>query len=231
MKSGIFAALALGASIGTASAAHVVDTGQPTGDGTGPAVVLASFQYLAGRFTTTEEFRITGLSAFVSNHSEPLEQEMTLSIASGPLDPMGATLTRLTSAEISVTLDYTGSKWVSGSIANYTLAAGTYWIIASIEPGQVSYGLGMPWGAPNPLEAPAFWGDSYLDQGNYIWRPDPEFHSLGFRVEGDLAQSVPEPTGLALMGLGFAVILVLRRRAALTLHPDSYPERAEPSAW
>lgn len=215
MKNGIFAALALSACIGTASAALVVDTGQPTGDGTGPAVVLASYQHLAGRFTTTEEFNITGLSAFVSNHSVPLEQEMTLSIASGPADPMGATFTRLASTEISITLDTRGSAWVSGAVADYTLAPGLYWIIASVDPGQVSFGLGMPWGAPDPLEAPAFWGDTALEPGNFMWRSDPEVHSLGFRIEGDRVQSVPEPAGIALVSLGLAGMLAQRRRASV----------------
>lgn len=208
------ASLSISAWIGTAHAGTVVDTGEPPGLGWGGST-LATYQFLAGRFTTTEEFKVTELSAFVGNYSccSPIKQEMTLSIASGPLDPLGATFTRLVSEETSLTLGSATAEWASATVADYLLSPGTYWIIASVEPGQVSIGLAMPWGAPNPLDAPAFWGDTSLDPGNYMWRPNPENHAHGFRIEGDLVQSVPEPGGLALMGLGLAAILVHIRRS------------------
>jgi hypothetical protein len=209
----IAAALAFGAWIGTAHAAMVVDTGEPPGLGWGGAVV-DTYQFLAGRFTTTQAFKLTELSAYVGNYSccQPMTQEMTLSIATGPMDPLGATFTRLVSGETSLTMDSGTVAWASVALDDYLLAPGTYWIIASVEPGQFAFGLGMPWGAPNPLDAPAFWGDTSLDPGNFMWRPDPEQKAHGFRVEGDRVQGVPEPGSFALVGLGLAVVLVQRRR-------------------
>jgi len=210
------AALAIGAWIGTAHAATVVDTGEPPGGLGFAGTSLATYQFLAGRFTTTEAFKITELSAFVGNYSccssIPITQEMTLSIASGPADPLGATFTRLVSAETSLSMGSGTVDWATATVADYLLAPGMYWIIASVEPGQDSFGLAMPRGAPNPLDAFAFWGDTSLDPGNYIWRPDPNQNAHGFRIEGDLVQSVPEPGGLALFGLGLAAILMQCRR-------------------
>ena len=213
MKSGFLAALALSACINNASAALVVDTGEPANDYAG--VVVASYQFVAGRFTTTEAFKITGLSAYVANYSccGVVQQEMTLSIAAGPADPMNATMTRLVSGESTFTLDSGTKAWESTAVADYLLAPGTYWIIASVDPGQDSFGLAMPFGdLPNPLETYAFHGDTSLDPGNFIWRPDPAQNKVGFRIEGDQVHGVPEPAGIALFGLGLAALLAQGRR-------------------
>jgi len=210
------AALLACASIGTAQAIPIVDTGTPTMVGPndsgvsvfGPNNPFNEFQYLAGRFTTTEDYYVTGLSAFVRNFvcCQEITNTFSLAIATGPAAPVDATFNYLFDVPTSITGSYEAPAWAGGAVDNYLLEAGSYWIVAFVKEGQFSAGLGMPGGAPSPLEEYA-WHGSWRGGWNQFdpWIPS----SLGFRVDGT---AVPEPGTFALMLAGFLGVLTLVRR-------------------
>lgn len=216
------AAIVAFAGIGSVQAIPIVDTGaspfvgpaDPGGSLFG-SWYLTNFeqQYLAGRFTTTEDFRITSLSAFVRNYSccSVQTHELTLSLATGSLSASGSQFTDLIALPTSIELTSGAAGWADVGVNDFLLSAGTYWIVASVQMGQRSVGLGMPNGVPRPLDAHAYYSDVTDD-----WRPYAGTYTaipanLGFRVNGDRV-SVPEPDSLALFGGAIAAMWSFRRR-------------------
>ena len=225
-KSSLAALLAC-ASIGTAQAITIVDTGPSPFVGSGdPGTSLFGYygslneqQFLAGRFTTTEDYLITGLSAFVRNYSccNPVESTFSLALATGPANPVDAAFANLVS--VGTSFNGTGSSaagWADAMVNNYLLTAGTYWIVAYVAPGQSSFGLGMPGGVPIPMDEYAWYGSW---RGGWNLMEDTIGGTVipanwGFRVEGN-STSVPEPGtfGLMLVALSGMLTLARRRRA------------------
>jgi hypothetical protein len=221
------AALLACAGMGTAQAIPIVNTGDPvyTGFSDPGTSLFGSYgafyeqQFLAGQFTTTEEYLITGLSAFVRNYSccSPIESVFSLSLATGPSNPVDATFTNLFLAETSFT--GTGSSqagWADAVVDNYLLAPGSYWIVASVQPGQFAVGLGMPGGSPNPMNDYAWYGSW---RGGWNQMEDNIGGTLipatfGFRVEGN-ATAVPEPGTIGLLLTGLLGMLWLDRKRRL----------------
>jgi hypothetical protein len=206
------------ASIGTAHAIPIVDTGPPSDFGVNASAYSlfrddrsgVNFQYLAGRFTTSEDYSITGLSAFVRDFSccGMPDSQFSLAIATGPDAPAAQELTHLFEVQTSFSVANGSYGWADAAVDNYLLAAGTYWIVAFVPEGLLTY-LTMPGSTSNPMDAYA-----WHHPGNGGWNTfdaaDPMNH-VGFRVEGDLV-AVPEPGTWALMLGGFLGVLSLARR-------------------
>lgn len=219
----ILAAIAALAALSSAHAVPIVDTGASPFLGSGdPGISIFNehffgSQFVAGRFTTTRTYEITGLSAFVRGYAccGTITYALNLGLASGPDNADGATFTDLFTGTTSFTSVNNSADWASIAVANYLLPEGTYWIVASAPLGFMA--PGMPGGVPNPLDAYAFfsselgtWRNLGPSLGGTIIPA-----TFGFRIEGNPV-SVPEPATLSLMLLGLAALLLaVRRRSPL----------------
>jgi hypothetical protein len=212
------AALVIFAGIGSAHAIPIVDTGAPADR---PLSAYSLFnnwggqeeQYLAGRFTTTEDYHITGLSALIGYYAccNVATNELTLGLATGALDPAGSQFSSLIALPTSITLASSGMGWADVAVDDFFLAAGTYWIVASVASGQRNFGLAMPGSVPAPMEDYAAYSGENDD-----WRPlsssgFPGSRNLGFRVTGDRV-SVPEPGSLAMLSAALLLMGAIARR-------------------
>jgi len=207
-------ALVLGAT--SAQAIPIVDTGASPFLGSGdPGISLNNLQHVAGRFTTTEDFEITSLSTFVRSYSccGTVTNSFHIGLASGPDAPNMDSFTTFLSVPVSVTSEMSAANWVTGSVDNYLLTAGTWWIVAFGQLGDFPFGLGLPGGVPNPLDSYA-----YRSEDDGLWRTlEPNLGgtlipaTFGFRVEGN-SLNVPEPGTLGLTAAGFLLMLGMRRR-------------------
>lgn len=212
--------LAIVAFFPAAHALPIVDTGaSPFVGPSDSGFSIASDQLLAGRFTTTEDYAITELSAFVRGFSccnSSVTSQFSLSLRSGDLDGPSTTLAIGSTTFTSVN---NSAGWASVAIDDYLLSAGTWWIVASVqfERGDGSVGLGMPGGVPNPMDRYSVW-NTITQQ----WRePGPMFGAngaipgtLGFRVNGE-PLGVPEPGVLGLFLTSMVAAFAIRRRRRL----------------
>jgi hypothetical protein len=232
---GILAALTLMAGVSTAQAIPIVDTGpSPFVGSAHPGISLFgnSFesQFVAGRFTTTETYEITGLSAFVRGYAccGTISYSFNLGLATGPANADGATFSNLFALPTSFTSVNSSADWAGVAVDNYLLSPGTYWIVASVSSGPP--GLGMPGGVPDPLDAYAFFSSELGHWQSLGESLGGTFipAKFGFRIEGNPV-SVPEPGSLSVMllGLGGVLLLGIRRRSVAITRP--MPPRQRPS--
>ena len=216
--------LAASAAPHAASAAVIVDTGSSPYVGSPyPGFSIANYQDLAAEFTTSQAYDITSLSAFMVNYAccGPITSSFHLGLAAGPTDPTDATFTDLFSLPVSVTSETGVGGWVSATVPNYMLPAGTWWIVVSTTTSDHPTGLGLPGGVPDPLPAYAY--SSGLS--NIGWQPITGSlggtvvpATFGFQVEGEPTNPVPLPGTLGLLASGVGLFAAVRRRAR---RPDS----------
>jgi hypothetical protein len=204
--------------IQAASAALIVDTGTPVLPPFPSGVTIGGpappGQSVAGEFTTTQAYDITGLSAFVGIFlgGEPISvtENFHLGLAT-------ETFTTLLSLPVSFTATtrndgIPATGWASTSVPSYLLPAGTYWIVASATVDDFPLGLAMPGFAPNPLTHYAFMNESSNGWQNLLAPDGSSSPALGFQVEGDPVSAVPLPGALGLLLSGISALSVLRRR-------------------
>jgi hypothetical protein len=174
-----------------ASAATLVDTGQPINSGGGSAVVDS--QWLAAEFTLETTATINGVQGWIG--AVGLSVPLRVAIYSDGGDVPGS---KLYSADFIPM--YTYGDWQGASGLSWALADGDYWV--SFESDTSSAFAFMPEGAPRPLHQHAFSRDQ-------AWLKFPS--SLGVRVFGT-TNAVPEPAAWALMISGFGLVGAATRR-------------------
>ena len=195
---------ALGLAIASAAAAHLVDTGTPSGNATG-AYTLDGTDYYAGQVTFAGAAQLQAISAHILGGTTGETFSIVLYDDSAQHLPG----TALYTADATFGLD--GWNGASG-LANWNVAAGTYWIgleIGALDTlGSASItGALLDVGAPMPLSRTAFNpGSGY--------QATPSALGFGLQVDATVA-AVPEPETLALLLAGLlsgSTFLSRRRR-------------------
>lgn len=174
--------------INTAYADLIVDTGS---NAQGITWTWNSSQNFSGLFTTTQDWNINSIEAFVSNHNGVTGDINVAIWSSAGNTPLAILFEATGSIELGAEADWYGVTGLSE-----LLAAGTYWVSATPGVGVAGAHYG---GAPNPLDA---YNQRETD-GDWQWDfNNPGDHlEIGFRI-GATATSVPEPSSIALLALG-----------------------------
>ena len=190
-------ALAVAFASAPASAAIIVDTGEPLGVFGADLNVTQGF---AARFTVTTTTQLTDLTGYLQANSEP--GTFTVAVRADGETP-GAVLFSDT-ATADVGYDFYG---VHG--ASWLVGPGSYWLAFQVQPGDTLDGY-IANDAPSPQDTEA-----------YSWAGAWEHYDhlqLGVRISGDAVAAVPEPAAWALMLTGFlgagALLRTARRRQA-----------------
>lgn len=197
---GIAACLLAVTGVGTASAALLIDTGQPLETSAG--YELSSDQWLAGRFNLAQSATITGIEGWMLLGSGAPET-LTIALYDGSIriSPSGL----IYEQEVWVADAGTGPSeaWQGMSGLDLFLPAGNYYAAFEVRSGQ-TYSGHMPGKAPDPLsvyaERPA--------NGDWIYG---DFHELGIRVYGDITP-VPLPAAFWLLGSGIVFVAAAGKR-------------------
>lgn len=189
MVTGVIASLMMGGQ--QASAATIVDTGQPQGS---TYYSLSYWQGLAAEFTLTENTVLDSLQMYMRSNSGGNVTVRVYGDAGEVPNQVGYF------AQTFAATTVPGWQGVSG--ANLSLLAGTYWVAFQTD---ADIGLARD-GAPNPLQ-------NYAGFSNNSWF---ELNaSLGVRITSDAASPpapVPLPAGGLLLISALGGIGVLRRR-------------------
>ena len=185
---------------GLAQAGLIIDTGSNIN---GPLVVLQNTpdfsQYFAGQFTTTQDWELNSIEAFVSN-----ENSTAGTIEYGIWTGDGYHPTQLVFSAVGNIGGNASADWYGAFGLSEVLTTGTYWVsaIPSAEVIGIHYG-----NAPNPLVE---YHQAENDGGG--WQDGSltvEDLNVGFRIDAS-SVDVPEPSTLAIFALGF-MGLVSRR--------------------
>ncbi|MCA9394476.1 MAG: PEP-CTERM sorting domain-containing protein [Candidatus Omnitrophica bacterium] len=185
-----------------AEAVFIVDTGTPTGDTPWSAfnasTVTGHFQFLAGQFTTTNDYVINSLEGYFATatfiEAGPLDAVLYLDNA-GSLDMVGELFRQTFSIPQTTDPD---QVWTGVYGINHNLLAGTYWLAFEAQDGASS--TTMRNGAPSPLDAYAFYDDTGSGYANYPL-------DMGIRIDASRtpgSTAVPEPMTMLMFGTGLA---------------------------
>ena len=193
MKKQFFVALVITWLSYSAHAVLIVDTGPgPGGTVGGPS--LFSSQFIAGEFTTTQDWNINSVEGWISLNN--IGDTATATIYS---DSGGLPGSALFSSAFSSIGDR-NAVWDGASGLNWLLSTGTYWLAFEVLAGQ-TMDAAMPGPPTTPLSRYAV-GSS---NGYRLFNTD-----VGMRI--DASSPVPAPATLALFGLGLASLGWARRK-------------------
>lgn len=210
--SALCAALIIGTMTYSASADTLIDTGPgQTSGGGGPSlfndpadIEAGQFQFVAGQFTLDNDFTIETAEIWMRVSSFVGSGDMTVKLFSDTDDLPGTLLetATVTANFPAATLPNFPVGWVELDGLDWEYEAGTYWIAFEAIAGSEAQGAVLM-GSGESLDAYAISNgldlvDGYRSQVGTDW---------DLRLSGS---QVPEPSCLALIGLGG--ILVLRRR-------------------
>jgi hypothetical protein len=173
-------------------ASTIIDTGP--GPSSSDGTTLNTNQSLAAEFSLDEDYTITAVEGWIVSYGTGL---FTASIFSGGGDVPGSVLfsSQFGGAALRP------ADWQGAHGLSWNLAAGTYWVGFSADPG---IGGAMPTPSPNPLGNEAF-----TREGSWF-REDSL--SLGVRISGNEGfnnpnvGAVPEPSTWAMMLVGFGAV-------------------------
>jgi hypothetical protein len=183
-----------------ASAALIVDTGEPPDDSSGWSLDFG--QNLAGEFTLGQTFTVTDVVGWMF---EVVAGDMTVAIY-GDGGDVPDTSSELYSQTFNADIpDGALNAWVGAEGVSWDLGPGTYWAAFEVRTGNTWFA--MPWPAPSPL-------DNYAYTSAGVWTNSPDLNS-GLRVFGDEHFVIPEPGALLLGGIGLGIVGWLRRRRTL----------------
>ena len=177
----------------------IVDTGQ---GGSSESVGLTFRHWLAAEFSLNQSHIITDVRGWIRS--------------TGPGGQGLRAVIRLDNGNIPGSVLFSqsffagpiggGPGWHGLGGLNWLLLPGEYWIAFEVDPSAPAlFEGGMDWfGLPNPLSNHA--------SGSLLGYNATDRFSIGVQIEGTLVASVPEPTTLALFGIGLAAIGLMRCR-------------------
>ena len=192
-------ALSLILHINAASAALIVDTGEPPDILAG--LELGSYQWLSGQFTISHNYTITDVEGWMFG-LVPCDITVAIYGDSGDLPDSDSMLY----SETFNTGVPSGANnaWLGVHGVSWDLGPGTYWAVFGILSGYDFFN--MPYPAPFPLD-------------NYAYTLGPNMWvntvaTVGIRIYGDEVQSVdpvPVPGAIILGSIGAGLITWIRR--------------------
>jgi hypothetical protein len=177
-------AAALLATSGVAQAAPIIDTGAGA-TSIGSAMTLADGRDLAGYIVFKNDVTITGIRGWLGGNEGGL-------VVAGIYSDIDFTpADQLYSTRFSI---QDPVAWQGADSLNWTLKAGSYWVVFKGSLGPDSY---MPGSAPNPLVA-------YKRGIDGSWGNLRE-QALGVQIDGVVGGAVPEPASWAMLIGGFGL--------------------------
>lgn len=178
----------------------IVDTGTPSGSGSGSAWLLSDANWLAGEFSLTEDYVITDIFGYMYDTDGG---SLTLAIY-GDGGDIPDTANEIFSGTFNVAAG-SQADWYGLSNLNLSLAAATYWVAFEVRATD-DYSGGIAYTSPNPLNDHAFGTDEGYTNQNTVEA------NIGVQIYGDPdVHNVPEPSSLLLILLGLLSVIWMQK--------------------
>ena len=191
---------------GESKAVTIVDTGALPHQGSG-FTLREGLQWIAGEFELTETYLVDSVEGWL------WDNDGTVSLAiygdAGAIPDTTDEIFRDTFTVVDNSGPLSGSGWFGPNSMGLALTPGTYWAAFEVRNTE-TYDGAMEDTALAPL--PTYALD--LNGDGAIWNSVPNAN-IGLRVTGDRHEPIPEPTTIALLGIGLAGLAgaeVRRRR-------------------